>query len=137
MIYQEIFSDVDTKMEKTNSKTEVNDPVIGNSFDTTARQIMEYLKLKLKQKLWIFFIKFGRYSSDFCLIFVIITICMKADTFIIPMQNENAILYISVSTKQAKKGKGPKTDLEMPPRDRVKIRTWNAFALIRWISAVT
>jgi hypothetical protein len=65
------------------------------------------------------------------------TICMKEDTFIIPMQNENAILYISVSTKQAQKGKGPKTDLEMPPRDRVKINIWNALALIRWISAVT
>ena len=36
--YQEIFSDVDAKMEKTNSDTEVYDSVIRNSFDTTERK---------------------------------------------------------------------------------------------------
>ena len=46
MIYQEIFSDVDTKMENPNSDTEVNDPFIGNSFNATRRKIMEYLKFK-------------------------------------------------------------------------------------------
>ena len=62
---------------------------------------------------------------------------MKAETFIIPMQNEKATLYISVSTKQDQKGKGPKTDREIPPRPRDRTRSWKALALITWISAVT
>ena len=67
--------------------------------------------------------KFARYSSDLCLIFVIMTICMKADTFIIPMQNEKATLYISVSMKQDQNGKGPMTDLDIPPRPRDRTRS--------------
>ena len=46
IIYQEIFSDVDSKMENPNNNTEVNDPVIRDSFNATRRQIMKYLKLK-------------------------------------------------------------------------------------------
>ena len=50
IIYQEIFSDIDSEMENPNYNTEVNDPVIRNSFDTTRRQIMKYLNLNLKIK---------------------------------------------------------------------------------------
>ena len=46
IIYQEIFSDVDSKMKNPNNNTEVNDPVIRDSFNATRRQIMKYLKLK-------------------------------------------------------------------------------------------
>ena len=67
--------------------------------------------------------KLDRYSSDLSLIFAIMTICMKAETFIIPMQNEKATLYISVSMKQAQNGKGPKTDLDIPPRPRDRTRS--------------
>ena len=51
---------------------------------------------------------------------------MNADTFIIPMKKEKATLYISVSTKEAQNGKGPKADLEMPPRVKDMTRIWKA-----------
>ena len=71
------------------------------------------------------------------LIFVRSAICRNALALYSPKQIAKHILKISVKEKAAQKGKGPRTALHIPPRERKTTHILIMSDCIAWISAVT